>query len=127
MHGEEHRGDVGADDRFKCGERGPADRRVAGNAGIGKDNVELAELFNRLLDCLFGRRDIGRVGHDRQRIRPQLFRSRLERRLISPGNRHPRALGHEQPCCRKPDAAVAACNQCRLVCQSHGSLRWLHY
>ena len=38
-----------------------------------------------------------------------------------------RALGHEQFCGRKPDAAVAACDQRRLVRQPHGRLQWLHY
>ena len=49
---------------FECLERGAADRRGAGDAGIGEHDVELAEFFDRPLDRLLGRRDIGGVGDD---------------------------------------------------------------
>src|SRR3981081_3878123 len=79
----------------KCSERGASDRRVTGEAGIGKDNVEFAELVDGLIDGPLGRRDIGRVGHDRQRVWPQFLRGDLKRRLIAPGDGDPCAFGHE--------------------------------
>ena len=47
LHGEEHRGDVGPEHQFKRCERGAPDRRIAGNAGIGEHDVELAEFRDR--------------------------------------------------------------------------------
>jgi len=85
LHGEEHRRDIGPDNGFKGLECGGSDRRIAGDAGIGEQDVELAEFFDRALDRLFGRRDIGGVGDQRERVRSQFLRRGLERRLISPG------------------------------------------
>jgi len=74
LHGEENRRDVGPDDVLKCLKRGGSDRRIAGDAGIGEQNIELAEFFDRAPDRLLGRRDIGGVGDQRQRVRAQFFR-----------------------------------------------------
>ena len=49
-----------------------------------------------------GRGDIGGVGNDRLRVRPEFRESGIQRRLIAPGDGDPRALGHEQPRGRKP-------------------------
>ena len=65
-----------------------AERRAAGNAGIGKHDVELAEFFDRLLDRSFGRGDVGGVGGDRERVRPELLRGGLQRLLVAPGDGH---------------------------------------
>ena len=69
---------------LECLERGAAERRAAGDAGIGKHDVEFAEFFDRLLDRRFGRRDVGGVGDDRERVRPEFFGGRLQRRLFRP-------------------------------------------
>ena len=127
LHGEEHAGEVGADDLLKRLERGGAKRRAARDAGIGEQDVVLAEFFGPLPDRGFGGGDVGGVGHDRERVRTQLLRGRIERRLISPCYDDLGALGHEQSCGRQPDAAVAPRDQRRLVREPHGRLRWLHY
>ena len=127
LHGEEHGRDVGPDHLLKRFERSCAKRRAARDAGIGKNDVEFAEFRNRLLDRSFRRRDVGGVGNDGDRVRPEFLRSRLQRLLVAPCYRDPRALRHEQFGCRKANAAVSASNECRLFRQSHGSLQWLHY
>ena len=73
LHGEEHAGEIGADDLLERLERGCAERRAAGNAGIGEQDVVLAELFGALPDRSFGRRDVGGVGNDRNAFGPNSF------------------------------------------------------
>ena len=68
---------------FEGAQRGAADRRVAGDAGIGEHDVELAEGLDRLRHRVFGRRDIGGVGDHGERIRPEFLRGRLQRRLVA--------------------------------------------
>ena len=84
LHREEHAGEVGPDDLLEHLERRAAERRAAGDAGIGEHDVELAEFFDALLDRRFGRGDVGGVGHDRERVRPKLLRRRLQRLLLRP-------------------------------------------
>src|ERR1700682_4868816 len=58
----------------------------------------MSSLPNFLTACriaLFGHLDVGRVGDDRQRIRPQFLGDGLKRRLIAPGDGAPGAFGHE--------------------------------
>ena len=79
LHGEEHGGEVGADDLLESLERGAAERRAAGDAGIGEHDVEFAEFFGALLDRGFGRGDVGGVGHDRERIRSEFLGGGIQR------------------------------------------------
>ena len=48
-----------------------AQRRAAGDAGVGEQDIVLAELFGPLPDRGFGRSDVCGVGHDRKRVRTQ--------------------------------------------------------
>src|SRR6202008_2072223 len=88
----------------------------------GEYDVELAEFFHRLLDRLFGRRDVGGVGDQRQRVGPEFVRRGLQRRPVPSGYGDLGPLGHEQPGGREPDAAVAAGNERRPVRKSHRRL-----
>ena len=106
---------------------GRAQRRAARDAGIGEQDVILAEFFGSLADRCFGRGDVCRVSHHRQRVRAQFIGGGIERRLISSCDDDLGALGYEHSCGRQTDAAVAACDQCRLVREPHGCLQWLHY
>ena len=127
LHGEEHGGNVGSDHLLKGFERGGAKRRAARDAGIGENDVELAEFRNRLLNRSFRRRDVGGIGDDGERIRPKFLRSRFQRLLVAPCDSDPRPLGHEQFCGRKANAAVSTRYERRLVREPHGRLQWLHY
>ena len=106
----------------KASSVGAAQRRAAGNAGIGEDDVELAEFLHALPDRGFGRGNVGGIGDDRERVRPKLLRGRIQRRLVAPGDDDARALRDEHARGRQPDAAVAAGDQRRLVLQSHDRL-----
>jgi hypothetical protein len=127
LHGEEHAGEVGANDALKSLELGGAKRRTARDTGIGEYDVIVAELAGPLPDRSIGGGNVGGVGHHREGVRTQFAGGGIERRLISPRDDDPGAFGHEQPGGRQPDAAVASGNQRRLVCESHGGLQWLHY
>ena len=122
LHGEEHAGEVGADDLFKSLARGGAKRRAARDTGIGEYDVVFAELVGPLPDGGFGGGNVGGVGHHRERVRTQLPGGGFERCLISPCDDDPGALGHEHSCGRKTDAAVASGDQCRLVREPHAGL-----
>jgi len=117
-----HGWDVGLEHRLEGFERGPADRRVGGNAGIGEHNVELAEFCGRLRDGSFGRRDIGRVGHDGERVRAQFFCGGFQRRLIAAGDGDLCPLRHEQPRRGEPNTTIAACDQRCLAREPHDVL-----
>ena len=127
LHGEEHAGEVGADDLFKGLERGGAKRRAARDTGVGEHDVVFAELVGSLRERGFGGGDVGGVGHHRERVWTEFPGGGIEGCLIPPCDDDLGALGHEHSCGRKTDAAVATCNQRRLVREPHGRLQWLHY
>ncbi len=62
---------------------GVAERRAAGDTGIGEQDVVFAELVGSLADRGFGGGDVGRVGRERECVRPQFLRCGIERRLIA--------------------------------------------
>ena len=103
-------------------------RRASGDAGIGEYDVELAELFGRLFDRRFRRRDVGGVGDDRERVRPQFLRGRFQRRLIASGDGDPGALLHEQRAVVRPMPLLPpVINAVLFASLMIISFEWLHY
>lgn len=115
MHREENRREIGADDLVELLWRCLAKRRRAADAGIGEDDVELADLSDGFRKRLLRGGGIGDIDLQRQHAGAErLFGSR-ERFRVTAGDHHLGTLVDEDPGGRKTDAAVSAGNQGDLV------------
>ncbi len=108
LHGEEDRGQIGADDGFELFERGLAERRCAADAGIGEDNVKIAKLFSRFSESFLRGCNIGHVDLQRQHVATKSFDGGGKGLWIAAGNGDLGAFVDEDAGGGKADAAVSA-------------------
>lgn len=127
MHGEEHRGEVGSSDRLESLQRGSAERRRPGDAGIGEHDIELAEFCDHLLQRGVVGGDVGGVGDHREHVRPEFPGGGFQRHLVAAGDEDLRPLSHEHLGGGQPMPALPPVIHAVLLASLTLSLHWLHY
>src|SRR5215468_9153938 len=84
LHREEHRGDIGLEDLLESFQRGRPEWGVAGNAGIGKEDVELAEFLGRAADGRLGGGGVGYIQVSASAFGPNCFAAASSVSLLRP-------------------------------------------
>ena len=102
LHREKDRGEVGPDDFLECLERLTPSGVPPAIPALANTMSSLPNFLDRLLDRRFRRRDVGGIGDNRKRVRPEFLRRRLQRRLVPPGDDDAGALLHEQLAVARP-------------------------
>jgi hypothetical protein len=120
LHGEEGGVEVVAHHGAEGLGRRAAERRRARDAGIGEDDVDLAETRDAGRDGRLDRRGVGAVGLHGERLAAEFGLCRVERLLVAPGDDHLGALGEEELRGGEADAAGAARDERRLALEPHG-------
>ncbi len=123
LDGQKHAGDVGADDALELFGGGPADRGVAGDAGVGHDDVEIAEGLDGGTDRGRGGLGVGGIGAQREDIGAEVGGGLVERCLVTASDGDPSALGDEGFGSGKSDATVAPGDEGSLAVQAHSFLQ----
>ena len=101
-------------------EGGPAERRRAGDARVGEQDVEPAKGFaSGLHHCLDGA-DVSQIGLDGKHVAAQFGRRRIQLGAIAPGDGDASALRDHESRGGEANAAVAAGDQRGFVFQVHG-------
>jgi hypothetical protein len=106
---------VGVDHVLKNGLVGRAGRSPAGDAGVGKDNIEFAEIFGQGCEeplAIFRNGDVNAVATC---ARSEFSDCCIERLLVATSNGDLRALRNEKSGCGKADATVTAGNKSLLM------------
>jgi len=107
LNGEEHRGEVGADDFLKVGECGFAERRLFVDARVGEQDVEPTKLVRNFDHGLFGCVPIRNIRPNREHAGAKLLGRGIQGLGVAADDLDPCALGSEKApsrdrcrCCR---------------------------
>ena len=91
----------------------------AGDAGVGEDDVEFAELFADLLEYGLAGLGVGDVAAEADGFGAEVGEGGVEGLLISAGNGDLSAFLDEETGCGEADAAVASGDKGFLSCEFH--------
>src|SRR5262249_18196226 len=105
----------------KNGLVGRAGRRPAGDAGVGKHNVELPEIFGQGCEdplAVFRNSDVCTIATSAWSEFCHRF---IERLLVATGNGYLCAFSNEKSGCDQTDATVTACDKSLFPCELHNA------
>ncbi len=114
-------GEVDADDLLEELFGGAANLGCAGNACVGEDDVELAELFAYLFEDGLAGLGVGDVALEADGVGAELGDGGVEGLLISASNGDVSAFFNEEECGGETDSAVASGDKSFLSCEFHES------